>query len=360
MEDWALVVGITQYPGISTLGGPERDARDFFKWVTSPQPEGGGVDPHEKTGRAKLIITSTCIPSPPYQSFLEAKPTMEGITGVFEKMYALSEQNNANGKGRQIGRRLYLYFAGHGLEPKDEVALLMANAKEGIWNNHVSGTGWADWLYKAGFFEEILLFMDCCRDYFPSVTPNPVFPELLAGNNIVKKRFYAFATAWGKKSWEREMEDDKQVHGVFTTTLMKGLRGAACDRFTGDITATSLRGYLKDAMQFFFTEQDRKNPAIRKDPIIPGFEDPDFTIARVTAIPSYQITINLPAEFQNQALQLIYGSGQHMQITDLNSQGATLPLTLSRGSYTLKIKGEGGIAKGFDVKGIGPEDVTPN
>ena len=359
MEDWALVVGITAYPGISALSGPERDAVDFYNWVTAAKPEGGGVDPDPNTGRAKLIITSTCIPPPPYQLFLEAKPTMERINEVFEGMYALAQKNNAAGKGRQIGRRLYLYFAGHGLEPKDEVALLMANATEGIWNNHISGTGWANWLYKAGLFEEILLFMDCCRDYFPSVAPNPVFPELLAGNNMEKKRFYAFATAWGKKSWEREMED-KQVHGVFTTTLMKGLRGAACDRFTGQITTTSLRGYLKDTMQFFFTEQDRKNPAIRKDPTLPDFGDPDFTIAKVTQIPSYQITVKLPSEFQNQDLQLIYGSGLQMQIIDLKTASTTLPLTLSRGSYTLRIKGAGGIAKGFDVRGIGPEDVTPN
>lgn len=369
MDDWALVVGITAYPGLSELSGPERDALEFFKWVTSSKPEGGGVNPDPDpqdpyAGRAKLIISSKCKPPPPYSVFFKAEPTIARIGQVFEEMYYLSEQKRQSGQGRQIGRRLYLYFAGHGLAPADnnQVALLMANSTVGVWNNHISGTGWAEWFYKAGCFEDVLLFMDCCRDYRPAITPNPVFPEALGGNELQKKRFYAYATEWGKKSWERQMEDDGEVHGVFTRTLMRGLWGAACDRFTGEITASTLRGYLKDNMQFFFDPADTLNPNVLKEPRVPDLDGPDILIAQVTQIPTYQISVNLPAEFQNKELQLIYGGGDTLQMLDLGATAGPLNLDLPRGSYTLKIRGQNGpgSSKGFGVKGIGPEtDVTP-
>ena len=38
-EDWAIVIGITEYPALQPLRGPETDARAFFSWVTTA----GGV-----------------------------------------------------------------------------------------------------------------------------------------------------------------------------------------------------------------------------------------------------------------------------------------------------------------------------
>lgn len=362
MDDWAIVVGITDYPDLGTLGGPERGATDFFNWVTSPKPEGGGIDP--QSNRARLIITSKCVPPPPYGDFINAQPMMSSVTKVFTEIFVQSQQNHANNEGVQVGKRLYLYFAGHGFEPagaitQGQAALLMADSADGIFGNHVPGTAWAEWFYKAGFFEEVLLFMDCCRDYLPGIAANPViFKEQIGGEKLKKKRLYCYATDWAKKSWEREMDFDKKIHGVFSATLMKGLSGAACDRFTGEITTDSLRGYLKEAMQFYFSSEDQKNPAISKEPRLPDFGDEDFVIATVTKIPVYQINLNLPPEFQNKSLELNYGSGKQLHKEILTSNGAVLSLNLSRGFYTLSINEPGGIATGFQVNGIGAEDVS--
>lgn len=358
MEDWAIVVGITKYPGLTELNGPERDALDFFSWVTSA--DGGGIDP--ASGRAKLIISSKCIPPPPYSDYIKAQPRMDDIIETLLELHSLALQNLKNGDGRQAGRRLYLYFAGHGFTPSfplgEQVALLTANSSEDVYGNHIPGTSWADWLWTSGYFEEILLFMDCCRDYKSGMAANPIVlgpPKL--GGAAVKKRFYCFAAEWGKESWERKMPDGK-IHGVFTTTLMTGLRGAACDKSTGEITTVSLRSYLKQAMPFFFSEKDRNDPRIQKDPIVPDKGDGDFKITEVKDIPTYQITINLPAEYQNKPLQLISGSGAQMKITDLNGAGSKLTLTLPRASYTLKVKDEA-LVLGFEVKGIETQDATP-
>lgn len=353
MQDWAIVVGITAYPGLGELGGPERDARDFYDWVTSER--GGAIDPD--SGRATLIISSDCQPAPPYESFLVAKPTMEQVNDAFLKLYVRAEENQKAGHRRRVGRRLYMYFAGHGFEPEIQVVLLTANAAQGIWNHHVSGTGWAEWFYTAGYFQEVLLFMDCCRDIRPIISANPVLIQPTTGGNDEKRRFYAYATDLGKKSWERKMADGL-VHGVFSTTLMKGLRGGACDSRTGEITSRSLQGYLMNNMKYFFDEKERADPQIRKQPRVPEYE-PDFIIARLDEIPKYPVTVSLPPELQNRELMLVSGAGQNLRIERLRSEGPTLSLELAKDVYAVVPDGQfGGQPKELEVRGIGPEDVS--
>jgi hypothetical protein len=59
----------------------------------------------------------------------------------------------AHGDGAVVGRRLYLYFAGHGFAPTDtETALLMANATRTRGGHHIPGRSYAEWFYRAGYF----------------------------------------------------------------------------------------------------------------------------------------------------------------------------------------------------------------
>lgn len=351
MDDWAVVVGITAYPALSKVEAPETDAEDFYTWVTSK--EGGGIDP----ARATLIISRKCIPPPPYTSYNDAHPQVEAINEALTKMHEIALKNLDEGHGRQAGRRLYLFFAGHGFNPEGHVALLTANSPAGVYANHIPATAWADWFWMSGYFEEILLFMDCCRDFIPSIPANPVIlGPPTPGGAQAGKRLYCFATDWNKRAWERPM-DDGQVHGVFSKTLITGLRGAACDRFTGEITTSTLSGYLKDAMPYFFDEKDRNNPTIRTTPKLSDWSDEKFIIARVPAVPTYPIRLILPPQFQNEPLQLIFGSGEHNKRLPLKSSGDTLNLTLSRGSYYLIVDRADGPFTTFDVRGIGQEDV---
>ncbi len=43
VDDRGIVVGISQYPGIAELKGPEHDAQEFYDWLTSSK--GGDVPP---------------------------------------------------------------------------------------------------------------------------------------------------------------------------------------------------------------------------------------------------------------------------------------------------------------------------
>src|SRR5262245_62117290 len=91
-RDFALVVGVNDYPGYRTLKGAIEDACDFERWLLD-QAEGGGL----VREHCKLVKSS---PAP-------VRPIHYDIDD------ALTELKSAMGK--KPGRRFYLYFSGHGL-----------------------------------------------------------------------------------------------------------------------------------------------------------------------------------------------------------------------------------------------------
>src|SRR5215218_7008866 len=105
-----------------------------------------------------------------------------------------------------VGERLYLYFSGHGFEPvAEEAVLLMANATRRRLNYHVPGRVVANAFYRSGFFKEVILLMDCCRDSYPSAHLNvpPFITTTAAEAALDGKRFFGFGTKWSRKSRER-------------------------------------------------------------------------------------------------------------------------------------------------------------
>jgi hypothetical protein len=235
--DCAVVGGIAWYPGLGDLGGPLNDAAALASWLTSPG--GGSMDPK----RLWLILSpaagDSAAPAPP-------RPAREEILAAFDALVDLALANDDAGHGRRAGRRLYLYFASHGFAPRDDqTALLMANATRQRVGYHVLGPAYADWFFHAGYFDEILPFMDCCREVYPLAPLNPphYFPETDPKAPDRVRLFYGYGTRWSKLSRERPMPPDNAVRGVFTTALLAGLRGAAADP-SGRVTSASLNGYM--------------------------------------------------------------------------------------------------------------------
>ena len=187
-------------------------------------------------------------------------------------------------EGLRVGRRLYLYMAGHGCAPiLDESVLLMANATRRRAGYHIPGKPWANWFYRAGYFDEILLFMDCCRENYPQAPLNvPSYIDVTAPDAVDRgRRLFAFGTKWSRLARERPM-DDGTVRGVFTVALLEGLKGAAAEP-DGRVTASSLAGYLQTNMKMFLTDVDRADPGIPKAPDVelhPVIDD-DFVIVTV-------------------------------------------------------------------------------
>jgi hypothetical protein len=258
--DCAVVVGITRYPNLGDLGGPLNDAQAFAVWLTDPG--GGGLDPE----RVRLILSPAGTGGG--AGLLPVRPVREEVLEALDWLDNLAVQSDDAGHGLRVGRRLYLYFAGHGFAPRDDqTALLMANATRQRVGYHVLGPAYADWFFHAGYFDEILLFMDCCREVYPLAPLNPPhFMPVTDPSAVNRVRlFYGYGTRWSRLSRERPMPPNNTVRGVFTTALLAGLKGAAADS-TGRVTAASLYSYLFQNMRSFLDPADLAVATIPKEP----------------------------------------------------------------------------------------------
>jgi hypothetical protein len=347
-DDWAIVVGIRCYPDLGDLNGPENDAKAFHNWLISPN---GGALPQE---HVKLILSSHY--NPPFASASEAEPTTARVERAFDELDDIAKDNQDKGNGLRVGRRLYLYFAGHGCEPKaEEAVLLMANATKRRAGYHIPGKPYANWFYRAGYFDEVVLLMDCCREKYPSAPLNiPPYIDLTAPDAAERgRRFYGFGTKWGRLSRERAVAEGI-VRGVFTTALLAGLEGAACDP-NGRITAASLGSYLRNGMKTFLAPEDLEDPEVPKEPDLFYAQDAGDTFVLATApVPTFSVVIHLPAGSAGKTVEIL---GPNLQpIVSTTAVLPVLQMDLARGKYVVQIK-EDGPAKVIDVLGTGGVDV---
>lgn len=343
LDDWAIVVGVRRYPGISNLDGSENDARDFAAWLADPN--GGDVpgpnDTRVPESHIKLILSSN-FPDP--NDAASAEPTHSRVEQAFEWLDDIAEENRKQGNGRTVGRRLYLYFSGHGYAPsKDDAALLMANATPRRIGNHIAGRAWAEWFHNSGYFQEIALFMDCCRDSYTTVAMRPAhLNQVLDTNNIQeRKRFYAFGTQWDRKAWEKVTTGDNKPHGIFTTALLSGLRGLAADPQTGEITAGSLRAYLYQNMKGFLSEKERDNPDIGKEPYIDDQTSPanPMLFGRIApaAVQKFTVRLHIPASAVGTDAKVFDGSDDTQPVAYAAQVGSPWQVELTKGLYEARL-----------------------
>ena len=260
-RDWAIVVGVGRYvdPTLQGLEGPEHDAVDFYEWVTSE--EGGGVP----ASQAKKILSSD-------SQGPEATPTADLIQSWFDYLESVDDQFKKKERRRgAFGRRLWIFFAGHGFAPDLDdklTALLTADAKAGAFErSHVIVSKLADFCQTAQYFDEIFMFADCCRTRLPVTQLNVKPPKKVSSDADKVRTFYAYGARIGKESREWKY-DGKTSRGVFTLTLMEGLRGAAVDRSEKRpvITAESLNNFLHNNFVSFMIPRDLERPGIRREP----------------------------------------------------------------------------------------------
>lgn len=341
MPNRAIVVGIQAYPELPpALQGPKNDAKKFYDWVTTA----GGVD--AAAGHAKLILGD----DPPAPAAVNGQPTAEALQYQFD---LLEDEAHRSPTG-QAGDRLYLYLSGHGFgQNLDGAALLMANATQGRPHHHIPGKLWADHFFANGYFKEVLLFLDCCRERYSTATLNGPASGVVPPANA--RRFYGFATKYGKLAVERLI--DGQMGGVFTTTLLDALRGGASEE-DGRITGESLKAYLYENMQSFLSPADLADKDVAKEPDLScDMPERQFVIARAAPV-TFNVTIALPPGSAGAALRLI-GERNGNRYTEIAAATAdaslqwTLPLL--RGTYELLVNNARLIVT---VKGRGLTDVA--
>ena len=329
VDDRGIVVGINTYPDISPLQGPEQDANEFYEWLTS---ENGGDVP---AANVVKIVSSDFQPAPPAAPV--PRPTEE-VARAFDR---LQLEAFRPGPPKRLGRRLYVYAAGHGAglpfqnDPeRSDAALLLADANMAN-ATHVMTKVRALYFLNAGIFDEIAVFMDCCR---LSVPLNPSYPSYLNANAIdqladERRTFFAFATKWGLKT--REKPFNGVTRGVFTTALMSGLKGAAANP-DGTITSQSLRNYLLLNMKDLLTAAEQNDPGIPKRPDVPP-PAVDLVFATVPP-PRVKVTVTIPANAGGQNIRIRNDDFQTVG-TGVTVAGAPweVPDPLPRGNYLVEI-----------------------
>jgi hypothetical protein len=232
-NDRAIVVGVARYPSLGDLGGPEADAIDFCTWLSAS--DGGGL-PLPPATNVKRILSSD------YQATadpLDAEPTLSRLENAFDQLHDRGQANEG-----KAGRRLYIYLAGHGFAPDlENAAVLMANAARGRTGYHLAGRPYANWFRQAAYFDEVVLFMDCCRENYPRA-PLRLPPYEAISARTPAGYFYGFATEWSRAAREIPWGPERQLRGLFTVALLTGLRGGAGRDASGNITAQTLESLV--------------------------------------------------------------------------------------------------------------------
>lgn len=302
-HDYAIVVGINRYADadfLRPLEGPRNDVDKFVQWLTSPA--GGHLDPDHVL---------------PYRLVSDDQARQPTTGDVVEAVKALLAK--APGGDVRIGRRLYIFLAGHGVGPDLEGAGLFTVEANDDAPVYIEGRRYANLFRGRAVFEEVVLLMDCCRDHDTELPPPqfPFRPKTDAGAAARVKRFYAFATGFGKAA--REKAFGAEVSGIFSHVLLAGLNGGAVDgdgRITGPGLARYMRREVGQALP----------PGVDQPTDI--FADPDLVIAE--GYPPARAEVTVSSTRPHHRLVVLYGDG----FKPLEDP----PLRQPDGSYRLQLR----------------------
>lgn len=232
-RDHAIVVGINHYAhGIIELDGAINDCELFCEWLVDPAM--GGVDP----AKIKFFVSND--PS-------DDQPMRDQVVNFLLEFFDLANLGQLN------GRRLYLFFAGHGLvsPPPDKrgCALVMANARLNALRGLLGVTA-ADSMRLTGLFQEVMLVMDCCAEVSgPAEDFDCKLPSFGDPNLPARPFLHIVAAQFGKATAERQLVDPldpargPRWQGVLTNALLQGLTTAV--DVNGQVTARSLKAFLE-------------------------------------------------------------------------------------------------------------------
>jgi hypothetical protein len=229
----ALVVGIEEYERFQPLSGPVNDAEHFYGWLTSPT--GGDVPP------ANVVkVVSAGHAGEPYRDQVE------------DRIADFVAEFDAN-QGR-IGRRLYIFLAGHGIDvgQLEDCGLVMANADVRTSDRCIPGRRVATAFKQSNAFDEVVLFMDCCREVtIQNPTGDlPILAGLPRDPQSPASLLHGLATQWTRTAGERLLPNPESpgasVQGIFTYALLDGLRRAGDTN--GNVTGERLKGYVREYM----------------------------------------------------------------------------------------------------------------
>lgn len=283
-SDRAIVVGINRYlkfggDGVSAqnLAGPVYDAKQMANWLT-------------KSAKVHVtLITSDGKPKSKWK-VTDLRPESSDILQELNAIIGDGLRQSAANQSGRLGRRLYIYMAGHGFAPQPRtLSLITAEALGDLSLPNIEATAWADWFADQLFFDEIVLWMDCCATRaFQYPSGKPLIKSVAARQAGRAKLFMGFASRPSAFAYEAPVGKKGQVRGLFTARLLKGLDGAAADS-SGVVRTRGLISYLENTSGVVGDEAvTTSGEHVRLEPSFPERDDLIFSTA---TLPEYHLKI---------------------------------------------------------------------
>ncbi|TFZ54824.1 caspase family protein [Methylorubrum sp. Q1] len=227
-DDFAIVIGVSEYTQFPALSAAENDALAFYEWLIDPN--GGDVPP----ARVARTVVSDLLPAQRGHRPFPVKDDVDDKLTPF-----IAKQTG------RVGRRLYVYFSGHGCVPDvASIALLMSNAGTDLLGRNIGAERYRDVLTARAHFDELVFFLDCCASASASAELGaPPWPHQNRHPDFSKVRaLVGVGTEIGHVSYAPE---DPNGRSFFTEALLEGLRGKAADD-SGAIDGESLSRWVKE------------------------------------------------------------------------------------------------------------------
>lgn len=323
-DDYALVVGVEHYPNYRSLTGAIADAEDFQKWLLD-QDTGGGLD----SSRCKTVLSQ---PDP-------VRPIQDEIDDRLEDIFKQL--------GDSLGRRIYVYFSGHGLA-RANIGNDLCLAKWSLQrrNAALDSQDYLNLLAGCGKFQEVVFFLDCCRVREINARGIPSTLGLARPDeaSAASRSFVAYATEFLNAAYEAEIATSSPagavansalapaVRGHFTRALLAGLRGGAAV-VTGGVPASKLKTHLEiETPRIALESGQTQTPEVVNG--FPSVDEPVFGNARPEA--------NLVVTFTSERRGRIVMEGPDLAIVRSgDSSEGTWQLTLTKGRYMLREEATG-------------------
>ena len=156
-EDFAIVIGISEYEELPALRGSAADAEAFALWLADTEV-GAGIP----KGNILLLVAQN-----------DPKAGLAQLQNAFEEVYERHLD--------RPGRRLYVYASGHGYSNEGVGTVLMAaDASLEMAGRAIDLVAYADGYLDAESFEEVALFADGALLLSSRLVPitTPTKPEL--------------------------------------------------------------------------------------------------------------------------------------------------------------------------------------
>lgn len=305
-DHFALLVTINRYPGLQDLLGPENDGEALKKWLLAPQ--GGDI-------AANQLIHIRSSDFAPADNPDDAKPTERELVRALNGWLRTND-----GWKDKVGERLYLFFAGHGFTAGSTIsdpALFSAVAQNGD-TAHIAGYRYAAKIANAGFFDEIVLVMDCCQDVLKaSQVLEPTWSPPDRNQSARVKMLQAYGAPRGRKAFERELSPGGGQHGLFSSVWVEALSSALPDA-EGWVTGQAVKNQVLQIWGKRFRSEINYDPPVR----LPDAEDIRLYCRDMPAV---AVPVDLSAVIQFAAPQLLAKRGITARVRRERSDGPLPP-----------------------------------